>query len=153
MNLSETAFITNTSTPNTYGLRWFTPTLEIDLCGHATLAAYTIVRKVKGDATVTFNTQVSGDLITCVTESGLMQLSFPANAYAAVSESAAEVDQVRNALPAGCQILEIARGGSDVVVEVKLAPGADLADVKPDHGIIVSYSSRGLEALTFVERH
>jgi PhzF family phenazine biosynthesis protein len=35
MNLSETAFVERTETPGVFGLRWFTPTLEIDLCGHA----------------------------------------------------------------------------------------------------------------------
>lgn len=39
MNLSETAFVERTSEPGNFGLRWFTPTLEIDLCGHATLAS------------------------------------------------------------------------------------------------------------------
>ena len=38
MNLSETAFLRRTS-GTTYGLRWFTPTDEVDLCGHATLAS------------------------------------------------------------------------------------------------------------------
>lgn len=37
MNLSETAFVARR--PDGYGLRWFTPTVEVDLCGHATLAA------------------------------------------------------------------------------------------------------------------
>lgn len=39
MNLSETAFVQRTQTPSHFSLRWFTPTLEIDLCGHATLAS------------------------------------------------------------------------------------------------------------------
>jgi predicted PhzF superfamily epimerase YddE/YHI9 len=39
MNLSETAFVQRTSKPGYFSLRWFTPTLEIDLCGHATLAS------------------------------------------------------------------------------------------------------------------
>jgi predicted PhzF superfamily epimerase YddE/YHI9 len=39
MNLSETAFVQRTSKPGHFSLRWFTPTLEIDLCGHATLAS------------------------------------------------------------------------------------------------------------------
>lgn len=39
MNLSETAFVEKTQEEGSYSLRWFTPTLEIDLCGHATLAA------------------------------------------------------------------------------------------------------------------
>jgi PhzF family phenazine biosynthesis protein len=36
-NLAETAFIVQKS--NKFEIRWFTPTLEVDLCGHATLAA------------------------------------------------------------------------------------------------------------------
>lgn len=39
MNLSETAFVERTSDHGVFSLRWFTPTLEIDLCGHATLAS------------------------------------------------------------------------------------------------------------------
>ncbi len=39
MNLSETAFVQRTEKPDYFNLRWFTPTLEIDLCGHATLAS------------------------------------------------------------------------------------------------------------------
>ena len=37
MNLSETAFLVRTG--DTFNLRWFTPVSEVDLCGHATLAA------------------------------------------------------------------------------------------------------------------
>src|SRR5712691_12633735 len=38
MNLSETAFLTPQS-DDAYRLRWFTPAVEVDLCGHATLAS------------------------------------------------------------------------------------------------------------------
>ncbi|MBX7186299.1 MAG: PhzF family phenazine biosynthesis protein [Vicinamibacteria bacterium] len=41
-NLSETAFI-QSSGPGHYRIRWFTPTVEVDLCGHATLAAAWVV--------------------------------------------------------------------------------------------------------------
>ena len=41
-NLSETAFI-QASSAGHYGIRWFTPTVEVDLCGHATLAAAFVV--------------------------------------------------------------------------------------------------------------
>jgi predicted PhzF superfamily epimerase YddE/YHI9 len=37
--ISETAFVTPTAEPDRFGLRWFTPTAEVDLCGHATMAA------------------------------------------------------------------------------------------------------------------
>jgi PhzF family phenazine biosynthesis protein len=39
MNLSETAFVKATDEHGVFSLRWFTPTVEIDLCGHATLAS------------------------------------------------------------------------------------------------------------------
>jgi len=37
-NLSETAFIVASNDPSHWNLRWFTPTTEVPLCGHATLA-------------------------------------------------------------------------------------------------------------------
>jgi predicted PhzF superfamily epimerase YddE/YHI9 len=39
MNLSETAFLRPGGEAGRYGLRWFTPTVEVELCGHATLAS------------------------------------------------------------------------------------------------------------------
>ena len=38
-NQAETAYLLETDEPNRFGLRWFTPALEIPLCGHATLAS------------------------------------------------------------------------------------------------------------------
>ena len=46
-NLSETAFFTKLS--GKYELRWFTPNVEVDLCGHATLAAGEVVLCVLSD--------------------------------------------------------------------------------------------------------
>src|SRR5882672_9709805 len=41
MNLAETAFLhpVNPNDPSNFELRWFTPAVEVDLCGHATLAS------------------------------------------------------------------------------------------------------------------
>src|SRR6202012_4998130 len=38
-NQAETAFLLRTADPSRFGLRWFTPALEVPLCGHATLAS------------------------------------------------------------------------------------------------------------------
>jgi len=47
MHLSETAFLLPLPDgPSTYALRWFTPTDEVDLCGHATLAASKVLWEV-----------------------------------------------------------------------------------------------------------
>lgn len=59
MNLSETAFIEQTG-ENSFNLRWFTPTTEVDLCGHATLAsAYMLYDEgiVSKDAIIEFETR------------------------------------------------------------------------------------------------
>jgi PhzF family phenazine biosynthesis protein len=63
-NLSETAFIVPLGTPGNYHIRWFTPTLEIDLCGHATLAAACVIHRFldKDIRRITFTTQVAGTL-------------------------------------------------------------------------------------------
>ncbi len=63
----------------TYGLRWFTPTTEIDLCGHATLAAaHVIFRFLAGEGDhVRFRTQQAGEL-TVTRDGDLLALDFPA---------------------------------------------------------------------------
>ena len=60
-NLSETAFFVPRG--DDFDLRWFTPTVEVDLCGHATLAAGKVVLDClrSGDSTVRFHTR-SGEL-------------------------------------------------------------------------------------------
>ena len=62
-NLAETAFFVRTG-PARYDLRWFTPEVEMDLCGHATLAAAYVLAERLGDASpaVTFDTR-SGPLV------------------------------------------------------------------------------------------
>ncbi|KAJ9090915.1 hypothetical protein QFC19_009340 [Naganishia cerealis] len=79
-NLSETAFVTPTDTPGTFGLRWFTPTFEINLCGHATLAsgfALSLRPEYVGIETFKFNT-MSGELTTRKLQDGSLEMNFPA---------------------------------------------------------------------------
>jgi len=76
--LSETAFFVRTG-PARYQLRWFTPAVEIDLCGHATLAsAHVLFRELgqPGDL-VTFDSR-SGPLTVARRDDGKLELDFPA---------------------------------------------------------------------------
>ena len=90
-NLSETAFIVP-QTPETkeeslsafekgqhFNLRWFTPTTEVDLCGHATLAAAAVLVKECNNKSETlhFNTK-SGELVAS-TVADSIELDFPVN--------------------------------------------------------------------------
>ena len=74
-NLSETAFIVKES--SVYKLRWFTPKEEINLCGHATLAAAFVILNYydKSTDTVTFNT-ISGEITVC-RRGELYEMNFP----------------------------------------------------------------------------
>jgi len=78
MNLSETAFLSKTKTAE-YDLRWFTPTEEVDLCGHATLASAHILWEKnieKTESILSFNTK-SG-MLSAVYDNGWIILDFPA---------------------------------------------------------------------------
>ena len=66
------------TTPDTFALRWFSPSVEIDLCGHATLASAHVLRQrgvVDGTAPVTFHTR-SGPLVAAF-EGDRIDLDFP----------------------------------------------------------------------------
>jgi predicted PhzF superfamily epimerase YddE/YHI9 len=124
-NLAETAFFVKNG--EGYHLRWFTPTVEVNLCGHATLAsAFVIFNKlVPGARSVQFSTK-SGKLI--VTQDGdLLSLDFPALP------------------PAECQVypgLVVAMGGRPEKVLaardylVVYATEAELRSVTPDMDVL-----------------
>ena len=79
MNLSETAFVEETSLKGIYNLRWFTPAREVPLCGHATLAsAYVLFEHAGFDGErITFHT-MSGALYAENTSEGI-RMDFPRN--------------------------------------------------------------------------
>lgn len=78
-NQAETAYLRRTDDPARFDLRWFTPALEVPLCGHATLAAAHVLFAELGlDAgVVTFET-LSGAL-TVRRDGALYAMDFPAN--------------------------------------------------------------------------
>lgn len=77
-NLSETAFFVPASAGDGFDLRWFTPAMEVDLCGHATLAsAFVLFTELQPNrASVTFATR-SGEL-TVVRDGTRLSLDLPA---------------------------------------------------------------------------
>jgi PhzF family phenazine biosynthesis protein len=75
--LSETAYLWPEAKPDGWHLRWFTPTAEVQLCGHATVAAATALWKHhQSREPLTFHT-LSGPLLAHQNQ-GKVQLSFPA---------------------------------------------------------------------------
>jgi PhzF family phenazine biosynthesis protein len=88
-NQAETAFLLRTDDPARFGLRWFTPSLEVPLCGHATLAsAHALFAELAADAArITFET-LSGPLIV-ERQGGGYRMDFPALAARQVEPLAA----------------------------------------------------------------
>ena len=75
-NLSETAFVVKEG--EEYRLRWFTPGGEIDLCGHATLAAAHIITRFVEPGVERVGFQTLSGLLTVRAEGELLSMDFPA---------------------------------------------------------------------------
>ncbi|KAJ2779662.1 hypothetical protein H4R18_003878 [Coemansia javaensis] len=100
MNVSETAFVEpleggGFQAAERFGLRWFTPTVEVPLCGHATLAAAQVLRGELGNASgaLRFAT-LSGELVVRAGADGRLEMTLPADPPAAAAAAAA-TDDVR----------------------------------------------------------
>ncbi len=78
-NQAETAYLLRTDEPTRFGLRWFTPTMEVRLCGHATLASAHALFSEFGNVSevLTFDT-LSGDLTVRRDDGGRLEMDFPA---------------------------------------------------------------------------
>ena len=86
-NLSETAFVMPAKRGK-WAIRWFTPKLEVDLCGHATLAAAHVLFQERGEAKdELIFTSRSGDLKVSRLDGGVLGMDFPALATNVASVS------------------------------------------------------------------
>jgi len=147
-NLSETAFIVKAG--QDYDLRWFTPAVEVDLCGHATLgSAYVVATHLEpGRDEVVFHSR-SGPL-TVTREGELFTLDFPSRPPERLDDRTA----VEAAL--GSPVEELWRADKTMAVLVDeaavLAARPDLAKVAalPGDGLIVTAPGRERD---FVSRY
>lgn len=78
-NVAETAFIVPAG-DGVWELRWFTPTTEVPLCGHATLASGHYLYELGGfdGPRITFRTRQSGELLVARAGNGQLEMDFPA---------------------------------------------------------------------------
>jgi PhzF family phenazine biosynthesis protein len=134
-NLAETAFIVRNG--NRYDIRWFTPTIEVDLCGHATLASafvlFNFYHQDKID--IAFHSHRSGQLN--VTRTGdLLTLDFPADELKAVDALTAIAEAI------GTTPLEAYKGKTDYIAVV--SSEQEVRDFQPDLEKIAALNCRGL---------
>lgn len=74
--LSETAFVEHTVEPNTFGIRYFSPKMEIPLCGHATLAAAKVIFAQSEENEILFITG-HGVHLRVKESDGMISMQFP----------------------------------------------------------------------------
>ncbi len=122
MNQSETAFVVDAPAGEPKPLRWFTPTTEVELCGHATLAT---AHALGGDQR--FDT-LSGEL-TCTNTDGVITMDFPAD----VPEPVEPPEWLLSGLP-GVTAREAAQGSSKLLVRAGSA--AEVRALEPDFDLL-----------------
>ena len=77
MNLAETAFVHPRPDGDGYGLRWFTPAVEVDLCGHATLASAHALWDVGRIPAGPIRFHTRSGVLTCNKQGDRIELDFP----------------------------------------------------------------------------
>jgi PhzF family phenazine biosynthesis protein len=136
MNLSETAFLVARGGME-WDLRWFTPTLEVDLCGHATLAsAHALWESGQADrsSAIRFYTRSGG--LECRWTQGRIQMDFPARP----AKPAPLPDGLEAAL--GARPVGWGRSCDDYLVE--LADAGLVRALSPDLSSLARMESRGV---------
>ncbi|MGO9922376.1 MAG: PhzF family phenazine biosynthesis protein [Isosphaeraceae bacterium] len=129
MNLSETAFVRRLEAGSKFSLRWFTPSVEVDLCGHATLATAHVLWEdghLPTDEAAFFETR-SGLLTAEPTPHGIA-LDFPSEPVQNELGAGPERELLNAAID--CPIRFAGRNRFDLLVELETE--AQVRAVKPD---------------------
>ena len=152
MNLSETAFLYPDG--HVYNLRWFTPTAEVELCGHATLAsAHVLFQEEYLTAEQQAKFMTKSGMLTAEKRGELIELNFPA-----LDEQEAEVPgEMLDAL--GVKVVYVGMSGAKYLIEVEseetvrnLRPNFAVLERMKIRGIMVT-SRASTEGFDFVSRY
>lgn len=140
MNLAETAFVRDRP-DGAYDLRWFTPAVEVDLCGHATLAAAHVLWELGAtEAVLGFETR-SGRLTARRTAAGV-ELDFPAEPAVPLDPDTVDAEYPGLAEALGAEPVWVGRNRFDLLVE--LVDESTVRALTPDLAVLRRYSLRGV---------
>ncbi|MFQ3617227.1 MAG: PhzF family phenazine biosynthesis protein [Cyanobacteriota bacterium] len=156
MNLSETAFLLPEA--DGYRLRWFTPAVEVALCGHATLASAHVLWSeghLASGAIARFYT-LSG-LLTATQQGDWIELDFPAKRCAPIDPPEGLLEALGTAL--GKEAIAVSKNQFDYLVEVttpeivrQLAPDFTRLRTLPVRGVIVTSRAETGSGYDFISR-
>ncbi len=134
-NLAETAFYVPTE--QGFHIRWFTPTLEVDLCGHATLAAAYVIFSIEQYDQSEISFESKSGILKVTRQEEWLTLDFPVDVYQvavappALSESMKSVES-----------FDVYKGKSDYMVV--LENEEQVRELKPDIFILSTVPTRGI---------
>ena len=135
MNVAETAFLWPVG--DSWKLRWFTPMVEVDLCGHATLAAaHVLWESGRLAAAQPAHFQTRSGLLTATHGDGWIVLDFPSDQLLPTAPPEGLIEAL------GLQPLSVLRGRFDVVVEV--ADEETVRTLAPDFALLATIDTRGI---------
>jgi PhzF family phenazine biosynthesis protein len=149
-NQAETVFVVKTD--NHYEIRWFSPTVEIALCGHATVAtAFILFNVLKKEKDQIIFKSKSGLLYVNLEANGMITIDFPADPPIEVNEIPAGIFEGLNIQPTS-----VWKGKFDYMVEVEneeivnnLQPNFKLISTIPSRGVLVTAKGKEVD---FVSR-
>ena len=135
MNVAETAFLHRAT--DDYHLRWFTPTVEVALCGHATLASAHVLWEA-GHLTpsTTARFQTKSGLLTAERRGAWIELDFPATLAAPAEAPPGLLEAL------GVQAIAVGRSRFDYLVEVDSEDTVRRLD--PDFSALSRFDVRGV---------
>ncbi|HAB17091.1 MAG TPA: PhzF family phenazine biosynthesis protein [Verrucomicrobiota bacterium] len=136
INLSETAFLV--SRVDGWALRWFTPTVEVALCGHATLASAHFLwesARIPWNQPVKFHTDRSG-VLTCQRASDWIEMDFPTRPATPASVPPGLADAL------GVEPVWVGRSEYDYLCE--LPNETAVRELRPDHAALSRLPVRGV---------
>jgi len=135
-NLAETAFLVKEG--NRYLIRWFTPELEVDLCGHATLASAFVLFHYYDvtDTTLELYSSRSGKLSVTKEADGYLTLNFPSDELVEV----ADIPYLKQALSS--QPIRIFKGKTDYMLIYN--EQEDIEKMTPNFFLLNKVAARGV---------
>jgi len=134
MNLSETAFLVKQT--DGYDLRWFTPSVEVDLCGHATLAsAHALWESGQLEAREQARFHTRSGLLTAERNGDWIEMDFPVKVAVAAEPPLGLIESL------GAPAKYVGKNLFDYLVEVE---ESDLLKMSPDHGQLRKIPVRGV---------
>jgi PhzF family phenazine biosynthesis protein len=134
MNVAETAFL-QARTDDEFDLRWFTPSVEVDLCGHATLASAHVLWERGRLAANALRFHTRSGILTATRRDGWIDLDFPATPDEPVPPPAGLLEAL------GVTARYVGRSCFDFLVEVD--DEATVMAVRPDFRRLAAIDARG----------